>query len=110
MPSAVVFISTLWARDLQREAKGHAEERGLALVGYYQAAEYISEHALSPVGERVAMKVRESFADVIALVVSSPHAYTSATPTSLPSRWGSHVKWKHVADDPAADRRVGHGC
>ena len=53
------------------EANGHAESRGLALVGYYQASERVDDNTLKPVGERVATKVREGFPDALAVVVSA---------------------------------------
>ncbi|KAJ4474487.1 hypothetical protein J3R30DRAFT_3707418 [Lentinula aciculospora] len=47
----------------------HAESRELQLVGYYQACERLDDTALAPVGERVASKLKQDFADAVALVI-----------------------------------------
>lgn len=38
-------------------------------MGYYQASDRVTEAVLQPVGERVASKVKEEFADAVAIVV-----------------------------------------
>lgn len=38
-------------------------------MGYYQASERLDDTALAPVGEKVASKVKEGFADAVAFVV-----------------------------------------
>jgi Uncharacterised protein family (UPF0172) len=48
----------------------HASSRQLRIVGYYQAPERVGDTALSPVGERVASKIKETFPTPMALVVS----------------------------------------
>ncbi|KZV84929.1 UPF0172-domain-containing protein [Exidia glandulosa HHB12029] len=50
-------------------AYGHAESEQLTVVGYYQATERTDDNALAPVGERVASKIKERFAQAIALVI-----------------------------------------
>ncbi|KAF5364907.1 hypothetical protein D9758_008140 [Tetrapyrgos nigripes] len=50
-------------------AARHAESLGLNLVGYYQASERLDDTALAPVGEKVASKVKEGFADAVAFVI-----------------------------------------
>jgi len=50
-------------------AYGHAETRGLSVVGYYQATERLDDAALAPVGERVASRIKEKFPDALALVL-----------------------------------------
>ncbi|KAJ3933918.1 MAG: hypothetical protein NXY57DRAFT_752447 [Lentinula lateritia] len=52
--------------DLVRK---HAESLELQLVGYYQASERLDDTALAPVGEKVASKVKEGFADAVAFVI-----------------------------------------
>lgn len=51
------------------QAKTHAESQGLQVVGYYQATERLDDHALAPVGEKVASKIKENFDNAFALVV-----------------------------------------
>jgi Uncharacterised protein family (UPF0172) len=48
----------------------HASSHQLRVVGYYQAPERVGDTALSPVGERVASKIKETFPTPVALVVS----------------------------------------
>ncbi|KAH7103395.1 hypothetical protein BKA62DRAFT_636441 [Auriculariales sp. MPI-PUGE-AT-0066] len=50
-------------------AFGHAADKGLNVVGYYQATERTDDSALAPVGERVTAKIKEQFAEAIALVI-----------------------------------------
>ncbi|VDC04522.1 unnamed protein product [Peniophora sp. CBMAI 1063] len=51
--------------------RNHAADRGLSIVGYYQAMEYVDANAatLGPVGERVVEKIKEGFADALAIVI-----------------------------------------
>lgn len=51
------------------QAKTHAESQSLQVVGYYQATERLDDHALAPVGEKVASKIKENFDNAFALVV-----------------------------------------
>lgn len=55
-------------------ATQHAKENNTKVVGYYQACERLDDTALAPVGERIAGKVRETFSDAIAFVVSASHS------------------------------------
>ncbi|KAN0135133.1 UPF0172 domain containing protein [Lactarius tabidus] len=48
----------------------YARTRQLHIVGYYQAPERLGDTTLSPVGERVARKIKESFETPVALVVN----------------------------------------
>lgn len=48
----------------------YARTRQLHIVGYYQAPERVGDTTLSPVGERVASKIKESFETPVALVVN----------------------------------------
>ncbi|KAF8582397.1 UPF0172-domain-containing protein [Ramaria rubella] len=50
-------------------ARTHAESQGLRIVGYYQATEQLDDHALAPVGEKVASKIKDTFSDAFALVI-----------------------------------------
>ncbi|KAI0312662.1 hypothetical protein OF83DRAFT_1066832 [Amylostereum chailletii] len=75
-------------------AKGHAEGRGLAVVGYYTASEYIEADSatLGHVGERIVERLRNDFADALAVVIDGENLgkqgqaalipYTSTSPTS----------------------------
>ncbi|KAI0052215.1 UPF0172-domain-containing protein [Auriscalpium vulgare] len=63
-----VNLSPMMELGLEKVAL-HAETRGLAIVGFYHAWERVDEAALSPVGERVAAKLKESFPDAVALVI-----------------------------------------
>ncbi|ETW76555.1 hypothetical protein HETIRDRAFT_455084 [Heterobasidion irregulare TC 32-1] len=65
-------------------ANGHAESRGLALVGYYQASERVDDNTLKPVGERVATKVREGFPDALAVVVDGTKLGSETDPALVP--------------------------
>jgi hypothetical protein len=47
----------------------YAQTRQLQIVGYYQAPERLGDTTLSPVGERVACKIKESFEKPVALVI-----------------------------------------
>ncbi|KZV60128.1 UPF0172-domain-containing protein [Peniophora sp. CONT] len=51
--------------------RNHAADRGLSIVGYYQAMEYVDANAasLGPVGERVVEKIKDGFADALAIVI-----------------------------------------
>ncbi|KAF8262910.1 UPF0172-domain-containing protein [Lactarius quietus] len=48
----------------------YARTRQLQIVGYYQAPERLDDTTLSPVGERVACKIKESFETPVALVIN----------------------------------------
>ena len=48
----------------------YARTSHLHIVGYYQAPERPGDTTLSPVGERVACKIKEFFETPVALVVS----------------------------------------
>ncbi|KAI0262037.1 hypothetical protein BC834DRAFT_829342 [Gloeopeniophorella convolvens] len=50
-------------------ATSYAGTRQLAVVGYYQASERVDDRTLSPVGERVASKIKETFSSPIAIVI-----------------------------------------
>ncbi|KAH9974934.1 hypothetical protein BGW80DRAFT_1204411 [Lactifluus volemus] len=51
-------------------AMNHASSHQLRVVGYYQAPERVGDTALSPVGERVASKIKETFPTPVALVIN----------------------------------------
>lgn len=51
------------------QARNFAASSGLDVVGYYQATERVDDTALTPVGERVAGKIREGFKEAVAFVV-----------------------------------------
>lgn len=51
-------------------ATQYAKENNAKVVGYYQACDRLDDTALAPVGERIAGKLRETFPDAIAFVVS----------------------------------------
>jgi len=51
------------------------------VVGYYQAPERVGDATLSPVGERLACKIKECFETPLALVVSF-HELSSFAPLS----------------------------
>ena len=68
----LLYALSLHTEDrTRRETKNHAADRGLKVVGYYQAMEYVDANAasLGPVGERVVEKVKEGFSDALAIVV-----------------------------------------
>ncbi|KAI0247333.1 UPF0172-domain-containing protein [Lactifluus subvellereus] len=50
-------------------ATEHANSHQLRVVGYYQAPDRVGDTTLSPVGERVACKIKETFPTPIALVI-----------------------------------------
>ncbi|KAH9966293.1 UPF0172-domain-containing protein [Russula compacta] len=50
-------------------AVNYAHSRQLSVVGYYQASERVGDTALSPVGEIIATKIKETFATPVALVL-----------------------------------------
>jgi hypothetical protein len=56
----------------------YARTRQLHIVGYYQAPERLGDTTLSPVGERVACKIKESFETPVALVVSFMSLFSPA--------------------------------
>lgn len=66
-------MNTRAEESAQRETRTHAADRGLKVVGYYQAMEYVDANAasLGPVGERVVEKVKEGFPEALAIVVSA---------------------------------------
>ncbi|KAI0300677.1 hypothetical protein B0F90DRAFT_1629384 [Multifurca ochricompacta] len=51
-------------------ATNYARSRQLDVVGYYQAPERVGDTTLSPVGERVTSKIKETFPTPLAIVVS----------------------------------------
>jgi len=51
-------------------AINHAHSRGLQVVGYYQAPERVGDTTLSPAGECVAAKIKDSFQTPVALVLN----------------------------------------
>ncbi|KAI9443677.1 UPF0172-domain-containing protein [Russula earlei] len=51
-------------------ATNHAHRHQLHVVGYYQAPERVGDTTLSPVGEHVAARIKQTFPTPIALVVS----------------------------------------
>ncbi|KAI0290254.1 hypothetical protein BC826DRAFT_913514 [Russula brevipes] len=51
-------------------AANHASRNQLYVVGYYEAPARLGDTQLSPVGERVTAKIKESFPTPIAVVVS----------------------------------------
>ena len=77
----LLYASNLHTEDrTRRETKNHATDRGLKVVGYYQAMEYVDANAasLGPVGERVVEKVKEGFSEALAIVVRGPRCIERA--------------------------------
>jgi len=77
-------------------ATNHAHSRGLHVVGYYRAPERVGDRTLSPAGERVAAKIKETFQTPVVLVLDSSKlddtsgstliTYLSLTPSSTSFR------------------------
>ena len=66
------------------QVASYARTRQLQIVGYYQAPERLGDTTLSPVGERVACKIKEYFDKPVALVVSIKRfRYLSLPPLTL---------------------------
>ncbi|KAL1689373.1 hypothetical protein GGG16DRAFT_57880 [Schizophyllum commune] len=59
-------------------AATYAASVGLKLVGYYQACERLDDKALTPVGEKVARRIRDSFADAAAFVIDGEQIGTGS--------------------------------
>ena len=57
------------SKHLCFKASQYAESVEMKVVGYYQACERLDDTALSPVGEKVASKIKTQFEDAIAFVV-----------------------------------------
>ncbi|THH14505.1 hypothetical protein EW146_g5842 [Bondarzewia mesenterica] len=55
-----------------------------ALLRYYQASDRVDESTLRPVGERVAAKVKEGFADAIAVVIDGTKLSVENDPALIP--------------------------
>jgi hypothetical protein len=68
-----VLFPRMAKNGFARQAKTHAAECDLSVVGYYEASEFIDEGAavLGKVGERVTGKLREGFDSALAVVVRS---------------------------------------
>ncbi|KAI4520334.1 UPF0172-domain-containing protein [Schizophyllum commune Loenen D] len=59
-------------------AATHAASVGLKLVGYYQACERLDDTNLTPVGEKVARRIRDSFANAAAFVIDGEQIGTGS--------------------------------
>ncbi|KAI5896896.1 UPF0172-domain-containing protein [Schizophyllum commune H4-8] len=59
-------------------AATYAASVGMKLVGYYQACERLDDTALTPVGEKVARRIRDSFANAAAFVIDGEQIGTGS--------------------------------